>query len=176
MPQTISRDAARGLNLQGNVLALEGDYRGARASFESSSDIARRIGEKAVFTEAVNGLAGIDLAQGRVAEARRQLEEIIPIDRKTGDKNALALRLANLSAALGMQGELGEAVKMRTEACAIHESLAAKKALAGCRLRLAQLWLADGREADARALIVRIASERRGVNAADRPGTPPIPA
>jgi tetratricopeptide (TPR) repeat protein len=152
--------AARGLNLQGHVLELEGDYRGARASFESSSEIARRIGEKAVFTEAVNGLAGIDLAQGRVADARRQLEEIIPIDRKTGDKNALALRLANLSAALGMQGELGEAVKLRTEACAIHESLAAKRALAGCRLRLAQLWLADGRQADARMLIVRIASER----------------
>lgn len=151
---------ARGLNLQASVLVLEADYRGARTSFDASEAVARRIGEQAVFTTAVNGLAGIDLAQGHVADARRRLAEIIPVDRKTGDKNALALRLANLSAAFGMQGELGEAVKVASEGCAIHESLAAKKALASCHLRLAQLSLADGRREDARTLIDRIVTER----------------
>ena len=151
--------AARGLSLRGSVLALEGDYRGARVSFDESATIARTIGEKAVFTEAVNGLAGVDLAQGRVSDARQRLEEIVPIDRKTGDRRALALRLSSLSAALGMQGHLAEAEKVVSEECAIHESLAAMRALARCRVRLAGLWLAGGRQGDARTAIDRIGGE-----------------
>jgi DNA-binding winged helix-turn-helix (wHTH) protein/TolB-like protein/predicted negative regulator of RcsB-dependent stress response len=156
--------AARGLNLRGSVLTLQGDYQEARASFDESATLARGIGEKAVFTAAVDGLAGVDLAQGHVSDARQRLEEIIPVDRKTGDKSALALRLANLSAALGMQGHLAEAEKIAAEECAIHESLAARKALAACRVRLAELWWGEGRAGDARAAIDRMATERRAVS------------
>ena len=151
--------AARGLNLRGSVLTLQGEYGEARASFDESATIARGIGEKAVFTAAVNGVATVELARGNVGEARRHLEEIIPIDRTTGDKGALALRLANLSAALGLQGHLAEAEKAAAEECAIHESLAAMKALAGCRVRLAELWLGEGRARDVQAAIDRIGAE-----------------
>ena len=151
--------AARGLNLRGSVLTLQGDYREARASFEESATIARGIGEKAVYTAAIDGVAGIDLAQGHVNDARRRLEEIVPIDRKTGDKSALARRLANLSAALGAQGHPAEAGKVAAEECAIHESLAATKALTACRVRLAELWWAEGRQRDARTSIDRIGTE-----------------
>jgi DNA-binding winged helix-turn-helix (wHTH) protein/tetratricopeptide (TPR) repeat protein len=151
--------AARGLNLRGSVLALQGDYREARASFEESATIAQGIGEKAVFTAAVDGVAGVDLAQGHVSDARRRLEEIIPIDRKTGDKSAIARRLARLSAVLGMQRHLAEAEKAAAEECAIHESLAATQALAACRVRLSEFWLAEGRTGDARTAIERIGAE-----------------
>jgi DNA-binding winged helix-turn-helix (wHTH) protein/tetratricopeptide (TPR) repeat protein len=151
--------AARGLNLRGSVLTLQGEYREARASFDESATIARGIGEKAVFTAAVNGLAGVDLAQGHVSDARRRLEEIIPVDRTTGDKSALARRLANLSAALGIQGHFAEAETVAAEECAIHESLAAIAALAACRVRLAELWLSEGRGRDARAAIDRTGAE-----------------
>jgi DNA-binding winged helix-turn-helix (wHTH) protein/tetratricopeptide (TPR) repeat protein len=150
---------ARGLNLRGSVLTLQGEYREARASFDESAAIARGIGEKAVFTAAVNGVASVELAQGNVSEARRHLEEIIPIDRTTGDKGALAMRLANLSAALGLQGHLTEAEKAAAEECGIHESLAAMKALAACRVRLAELWWAEGRARDVQGAIDRIGAE-----------------
>jgi eukaryotic-like serine/threonine-protein kinase len=155
---------ARGLNLHGSVLTLQGDYRGARANFDESATIARGIGETALLTTAVDGLARIDLAQGQLSAARQRLEEIIPVDRKTGDKSALALRLAHLSAALDMQGHLADAEKVVAEECAIHESLAAMKPLVACRLRLAELWLMEGRLVDARASIDRIGAERSAIS------------
>jgi len=43
------------------------------------------------------------------------------------------------SAALGRQGHFAEAERSAAEECAIHESVAAMKALAACRVRLAEL-------------------------------------
>ncbi len=149
---------ARGQNALGSVLRLQGEYVAARARFEESARLAAEIGEKPVYTAAVNSLAALDLAEGRTEDARRRLDEILPIDRPMGDKGALALRLANLSALLGMQGHLAEAGKAAAEECAIHESLGAARARAGCRVRLAALWIDEGRVADARAAADRIAA------------------
>ena len=150
---------ARGQHALGSVLRLQGEYVAARARFQESARLAAEIGEKPVYTAAVNSLAALDLAEGRTEDARRRLDEILPVDRPMGDKGALALRLANLSALLGMQGHLAEAGKAAAEECAIHESLGAAGAQAGCRLRLAALWIDEGRVADARAAADRIAAE-----------------
>jgi tetratricopeptide (TPR) repeat protein len=150
---------ARGQNALGSVLRLQGEYVAARARFEESARLAAEIGEKPVYTAAVNSLAALDLAEGRIEDARRRLNEILPVDRPMGDKGALALRLANLSALLGMQGHQAEAARAAAEECAIHESLGAAKTQAGCRVRLAALWIDEGRVADGRAAADRIAAE-----------------
>jgi len=143
----------------GVILKLQGDYTAARAKIWESAEMAGELGEKSDRSNALNSVAVIDLSQGRLKQARSELEEILPIDRQIGDKTSIALRLNNLSRVLRMQGDLAAAEKLNTEECQIQEALNAKPALAGCRIRLAVLWMAQGRSSDARAAIDKVTSD-----------------
>jgi ATP/maltotriose-dependent transcriptional regulator MalT len=121
--------------------------------------MARDLGEKSNRTNFMNSVAVIDLTQGRLQQARNELEEILPIDRQIGDKTSIALRLNNLSRVLRMQGDLPAAEKLNMEECQILETLKAVPALPACRIRLAELWMDQGRGSDARAAIDKVAAD-----------------
>jgi DNA-binding winged helix-turn-helix (wHTH) protein/tetratricopeptide (TPR) repeat protein len=150
---------ARALWSLGVILKLQGNYTAARAKQWESAEMARELGEKGNRTNAMNSVALIDLTQGRLQQARSELEEILPIDRQIGDKTSIALRLQNLSRTLRMQGDLAAAEKLNTEECQILETLKAKPALPACRIRLAELWIDQGRSSDARAAIDKVAAD-----------------
>jgi DNA-binding winged helix-turn-helix (wHTH) protein/tetratricopeptide (TPR) repeat protein len=143
----------------GVILKLQGEYTAARAKIWKSAEMAGDLGEKSDRTNALNSVAVIDLSQGRLQQARSELEEILPIDRQIGDKISIALRLNNLSRVLRTQGDLAGAEKLNIEECQMQEALNAKPALAGCRIRLAVLWMAEGRSSDARAAIDKVTSD-----------------
>jgi tetratricopeptide (TPR) repeat protein len=143
----------------GVILKLQGDYTGARAKIWESAEMAGQLGEKGDRNNALNSVAVIDLSQGRLQQARSELEEILPMDRQIGDKISIALRLQNLSRVLRMQGDLAGAEKLNTEECQLLEPLNAKPALAGCRIRLAVLWMAQGRSSDARSAMDKVSSD-----------------
>jgi len=143
----------------GVILKLQGDYTAARAKIWESAEMAGELGEKSDRSNALNSVAVIDLSQGRLKQARSELEEILPIDRQIGDKTSIVLRLNNLSRVLRMQGDLAGAEKLNTEECQIQEALNAKPALAGCSIRLAVLWMAQGRSSDARAAIDKVTND-----------------
>jgi hypothetical protein len=105
---------------------------------------------------AVNNTAGVDLAQGRLTDARRALETILPMVREIGDRVSLAACLANLSAVSAMQGDIVKAAQVNGEACQIHEALGAKAALASCGTKAAAFEWEQGRPADARAAAERV--------------------
>lgn len=150
---------ARGLWSLGVILKLQGNYAAARANQWEAAEMARNLGEKSNRTSFVNSVAVIDLTQGRLQQARSELEEILPIDRQIGDKTSIANRLANLSRVLRMQGDLATAEKLNTEECQLLEMLKAKPALAACRIRLAELWVDQGRSADATAALDKVATD-----------------
>lgn len=150
---------ARALWSLGVILKLQGNYTAARAKQWESAELARELGEKGNRVNAMNSLALIDLTQGRLQQARSELEEILPIDRQIGDKTSIALRLQNLSRTFRMQGDLAAAEKLNTEECQLLETLNAKPGLPACRIRLAELWMDQGRSADAGAAIDKVAAD-----------------
>jgi DNA-binding winged helix-turn-helix (wHTH) protein/tetratricopeptide (TPR) repeat protein len=149
---------ARALWSLGVILKLQGDYTAARANEWQSAEMARDLGERSNRTNALNSVAVIDLVQGRLQQARSELEEILLIDRQIGDKASIANRLSNLSRVLKMQGDLPAAEKFNTEECQILETLKAKT-LPACRIRLAELWMDQGRGSEARAAIDKVAAD-----------------
>jgi tetratricopeptide (TPR) repeat protein len=144
---------ARNLVTLGIVLKLQGDFAEARRAYQEAIEVFQSTGEASNLSMAVNNIATIDLAQGHLGDARRALERQLPADRRMGMQPAIATRLANLSRVLGLQGELAAARTLNAEECQIHETLAAKANLAACRVRLAELWMADGHQAEARAAV-----------------------
>lgn len=90
----------------------------ARAHLEEAERIGHEIGEPPVFAEAAASLTRLDLAEGRVADAKRRLDAIMPVARRTGDKQ-LAGELETLARVLKAEAKAGQAKRVSTERSAL---------------------------------------------------------
>ena len=150
---------ARAQHALGSVLRVQGEYVAARASLEDSARLAREIGEKPVYTATLNSLAGVDLAEGRIEDAERRLHENPPNEPAVGrhgragasPRESVGAARHTRSAGRSRQGRGGRVRDSRISW--------GGQGAGGCRVRLAALWMDDGRVADARAAADRIAGQ-----------------
>lgn len=86
-----------------------GDLVGAEASYREALKIAKWLGSKQPQAAAVAGLAWVDLATGRYAEAVTRFEESIGSAERLQERGALAWRLAGFGQAYYRQRRYAEA-------------------------------------------------------------------
>jgi tetratricopeptide (TPR) repeat protein len=147
---------ARALVTLGASLRLQGEYARAVDAYKQSAEIAGAIGETRNQNSAISNSAVIDFLTGDLKTARQKFESVLVFDRQNGNNINTALRLNNLSRILVLQDELVEAEKLNAEECRLQEAIKSASAIAWCRTRLAEIWIEQGKKADADTLAKQI--------------------
>jgi DNA-binding SARP family transcriptional activator/TolB-like protein len=149
-PNALGRAVATLAPIAKNV----GDYDKARALYLEWKVLNRRLGVP--LTGLDNNLATIDLLQGRLDQAAAEFQALVSADPKGRDAPRLAVYLGNLATVRTYQGDLSAAERLTMDSCTLYETLKTAPALAACRVRLALLWVDQGRVAQARAAAAAI--------------------
>jgi DNA-binding SARP family transcriptional activator/TolB-like protein len=130
-----------------------GDYDKARALYVEWKALNRRLGIPVTGLD--NNIAVIDFLQGRLDQAAAEFDALVSSPPKSDDTNR-ALHLGNLAIVRTYQGDVAAAERLTGESCHLYEKLKAMPALAACRVRLALVWIDQGRLAEARAAAATI--------------------
>lgn len=89
-----------------------------------------------------NGLADLDLYEGRLADAAAQLEKDIPVDVAAKDSDSAANKMATLGLTQVLLGKMADAMSQGSKAVAASKD-------SGVVYRAAQIYIAAGQEAEA---------------------------
>jgi DNA-binding SARP family transcriptional activator/TolB-like protein len=130
-----------------------GDYDKARALYVEWKALNRRLGIPVTGLD--NNIAVIDFLQGRLDQAAAEFDALVSSPPKSDDTNR-ALHLGNLAIVRTYQGDVAAAERLTGESCHLYEKLKAMPALAACRVRLALVWIDQGRIAEAQAAVATI--------------------
>lgn len=147
--EALTVDRAKTLNVAGNLARLQSDYASARALFEESLVISRKLGDKRGIAHSLNGLGLVAYAQSDYASARKPFEESLAMSQQLGEKQDRAMSLNNMSFIdlvlyhLGLdrdQGADDAALARYEERLAIFRELGDKKSIAEALSDLGELF------------------------------------
>lgn len=121
-----------------------GNYDQAIAYLEKSLAIQRQHGTLKEVGLAINSVAVVLQAQGKLAEAVAMYQEGLAIQRQTGDPIGIAQTLQNLGAAAVDQGDYSVAQKVSIESLALFRQLNLKWGIAYVSINLALAYARQG--------------------------------
>jgi predicted ATPase/DNA-binding SARP family transcriptional activator/DNA-binding CsgD family transcriptional regulator len=87
---------AKALRGAGWLAEEQGDYEQAKAAYEESLDICRKLGDEKGVADSLGKLGSVVLAKGDYGRAARLLEETLTVLRRSGNQRDLGLTLNNL--------------------------------------------------------------------------------
>jgi len=147
-PQTPAR--ARALNAVGHMAFDQGDYTAARAFYEESLAIFRKLGDKQGIALSLGNLGNVAYSQGAYATARALFEQGLPELRESGNKWGVAGSLNSLGNVAKDQGEYTRASSLYRESLALRRELGDRHGLAYTLLNLGNVAYLQGDYAAAR--------------------------
>lgn len=159
---------AKALNGAGNLSHRQGDYDSARALYDESLNIRRRLGDKQGISASLNNLASVAYRQGDYDAARALYEESLAIKRQLGDKQGIAASLNNLGIITHQQGDYDAARTLYEEGLVIKRQLGDRQGVAISLHGLGNIACALGDYGSAKTLL----EESRAIRAelSDRQG------
>ncbi|MCA1186185.1 MULTISPECIES: tetratricopeptide repeat protein [unclassified Saccharopolyspora] len=144
---------ATGRQLLGVLHEKQKRWEDARSEFERSVELFRSQDDARGQAHALNGLAGVERASGRVPEALDRARTALQFAKRASDANGLAAVHRNLASLLAEQGRLVEAVKHFSSAIEVYVELRSEHNEARVQKALAEQFAALGDEmAERRAL------------------------
>lgn len=146
----------------GYVCNLAGRWEEARQAIERAIPLARAVGDKTNEAIAINMLADRDCGVGDYAAARRHASDALQRMRALSRKSGVATSLAVLGRVATIEGRFDDARSLLGESLETFESLGSKETKS-VRMALAQLAVAEGRTADAMALIAQAPDSAEGM-------------
>src|SRR6185295_6303238 len=140
------------LRQMGNAITQTAPHK-ARVYQEESVQLAREVGDKEAEAHGLNSLAiaiqlGGDNERG-IATFLQSLE----LNRALGDRLNEAMVLGNLGGVYSVTGDLVTAERMAKESIAICKEIGANSVLPSGEAALAEIYVRQGRDADARLLL-----------------------
>ncbi len=165
--QTVIR--AEALNGAGVLAQTQGDYSAARALYEESLAIFRKLAHKRGIAACLNNLGLIAGDQGDHPKARALYEESLAMSRQLQDKPAIARLLNNLALMAQQRGDYAGARSLYDESMVIKRELGDERGIAASLLNLGNLSRDEGDYDRARMLyeeslnLFRKIGEKRGI-------------
>ena len=140
---------AQALTDLGCACGEAGDSPRARALFEQSIQVSRRIEEPAVLARALANSGLLQADGGNLVDASEQLEESVAISRRLGDQSLMVFALVGLGSTARRQGQLEDAAHLLEEALMLSADLRASEEAAICLEEMAVVlrWRDDRRSA-----------------------------
>jgi predicted ATPase len=123
-------ERGRALNGAGALAYRQGDYESARALFEESLEIFRRLGDQRSIAGPLHNLACVAWNQGVYESARALYEEGLEIYRQLGNQRGIAHSLMVLGSVARDQGEYARAQALFKESLEIFRQLGDRQGIA----------------------------------------------
>ncbi|WP_394793418.1 ATP-binding protein [Armatimonas sp.] len=148
---------------------VQGDYAAARALFEESLAIRRKIGDRKGIAYSVQGQGFVTSDQGDYATSRALLEESLPIHREIGDQWGVAVVLNRLGLVAHEQGDYSAAHALYEESLSIRREIGDQWGIANSLSALGVVAYDQSNYSAARALceesvsIQRELGDQRGI-------------
>jgi len=114
----------------GTLAFQQGDQEAARANFEQSLSISRRLNDAQGIIRALTGLARVALRKGDYPAVRSQAEEALATARKLSDRNALIGPVHLLAAVTRMEKDYPGARALYQESIALRRPLGDERGVA----------------------------------------------
>ncbi len=145
---------AHALHGAGVLAWIQGDYRVARALYEQSLVISRKLEHKGGIAASLNKLGLVAKDQGDYFSAHLLLEESLGIDRELGNRIGIATSLNNLGLVTFHQADYASAGALLEESLGIYRELGNRIGIAASLSTLGLLAKEQGDYASAQALYV----------------------
>ena len=145
------------LRQMGNAI-VQTDPRKARTYHEESVQLARQVGDKHSEAHGLNSLAISFQLEGNAEKAMATFAESLELNRARGDRLNEAMVLGNMAGLHSIGGDLEIAERIAKESMAIGGEIGAISILPTSQFTLAEIYLRQGRDAEARTW-TRIAGE-----------------
>ncbi len=129
-PSPTIETRVKALNGAGILAWAQGDYTAARAYYEKSLGLVRRMGDQRRTASVLNNLGIVAKEQGDYKTARANYEESSELWRQLGEKALLARVLNNLGLIECEQGEYQKARTLYEESLALRRELADQQGIA----------------------------------------------
>ena len=127
---------ANALYVNGLLVMVQADLKGAQALHEESLVVSRQLGDLSNIARALENLGLVMRLQGDLAVARAYLEESLAMQRQQANPKALAMCLVNFAAVVGGQGDLVGAQALLEESLAQHRQIGNPRNLSMCLLNI----------------------------------------
>jgi non-specific serine/threonine protein kinase len=158
--ELLSRTAAGGgtavraeaLRTAGKLALLLGDVAEARARYEESLAISRKLAHENGVASALYELGGLALHHGDFAAARELYTDSLASSRDLGDQRGVAQSLMNLGAATWRQGDIAAAHSLLEESLVIMRGIEDQRGIARVIASLGNVAYAQRKHAEARTL------------------------
>ncbi len=132
------------LHYLGRAAHVAGDLAAARALYERSLALYRRIDDVVGRAVVLNALGVVNAAQGEAEAARAAFAESLTLVRTTGDRYDLAQLLVMAGAALVQRGERDAGRDLLAEGLRLWHEIGAPAGIAGALVGLAELAAVEG--------------------------------
>jgi eukaryotic-like serine/threonine-protein kinase len=142
---------AKPLLTLGSILAEQGDFVRAKASFEQALRDAREIGNKTNEAIALTDIAHVQLDQGDLSSAKPLYVKALGIQREVEDRRNAGSTLSNLGRLLCELGDYSEANKTLGESLAIAREVGNQRSAAYVLNFLGELLYAQGHLTESKA-------------------------
>jgi predicted ATPase len=156
-------ERARVLNTAGVLAYSQSDHLAARALFEASLAIRRRLSDRREWRAALSNLGSLALELGDLDEAQERHEEALAIARELDDRSGTAASLNNLGNLLFERAEFAAADARYRESLVIVRELGDDIGIGNALNNLGTVATEQGRLDDARALLDEALAIRRAV-------------
>ena len=144
------RSAGTAARMMGIVLYHNGDFAGARKSFEEALAIFRKIGTQIYISHTLSDLGNLLYDQGKLEEARQYYEESLRVDREIVRAQDIPGDLGNIANVLEGLGDLVGATRTQEESLQGFRGVGDKRGEASTLGNLGQVLLERGQLALAR--------------------------
>jgi tetratricopeptide (TPR) repeat protein len=151
---------------RGELLTQLGDYKSAKASLNESLEIARTAGPRSMVSSVLMDMAGLNVVQGNIRDARAGYEQSI-----TEAKEHFKVQVPSISMGLArvllLQGDLAGAQRLDEELLKRSQESGEKEDAAWCEYLLAEVALEAGRWGEAESLARKAADGLTELGSAD---------
>jgi predicted ATPase/DNA-binding SARP family transcriptional activator len=144
---------ADALTTLGVLAYRQGALDAAKAAWEESLELYRKLGDSTGVARSVGELGSVAIGEGDYARAVALYEESAALFREAGDTMRLASVVANLGAVANMQGDFERGRPLIEEALALHREVGAKDDIALTLQNLGRVALQENRHLDAAQML-----------------------
>jgi predicted ATPase/DNA-binding winged helix-turn-helix (wHTH) protein len=145
-------ERAKALNATGLLAYHQGDFSAARAGYEESLAIRRKLNDRGGIATSLNNVGNLTLDQGDLPAAKALFEESLAIARQLGDRRLMTYTLGNLGTVAFHQNDYPVARTLYEECLATLRELEDRVRIAIVLNNLGELTFEQGDYAAARAL------------------------
>ncbi len=133
------------LDAKGNVLFRKGDHEEAKKIFEKQREIAKKIDDKRILSQALHNLGNLNIKKGNYQRAKKNMKKAIDFWKEVEDYSGLWKSTVNLGSIYYYESELDKALNYYKKSFKIKKELGAKKGLDGILNNIALIYHSIGR-------------------------------